>query len=141
MKKILVATDGSENSERALIEAKEYAKCSGAEITILTIVEYLVMKPYASVEYPVMPDNEELEDVGESVLTNSLKLFTDFNGKLNTKLRRGNPADEIIREADSEDYDLVVMGSKGLGVFSRTILGSVSNKVLNNSKKNILIVK
>ena len=141
MKKILVTTDGSENSERALIEAKEYAKCTGGEVTILTIVEYLVIQPYVSVEYPVMPDNEELEHVGESVLENSLKLFDNFKGEVKTKLRRGNPADQIIREADSEDYDLIIMGSKGLGTFSRTILGSVSNKVLNNSKKNILIVK
>lgn len=141
MKKILVATDGSENSERALMEAKAYAECSGGKVTILTIVEYLVMKPYASVEYPVMPANEELENVGESVLTNSLKLFDGFKGDVDTKLRRGNPADEIIREADEGDYDLIIMGSKGLGVFSRTILGSVSNKVLNNSMKNILIIK
>lgn len=141
MKKILVATDGSENSERALIEAKKYAECTGGEVTILTIVEYLVMKPYTSVEYPIMPDNEELESVGESVLTNSLKLFDDFKGKVDTKLRRGNPADEIIREAKSGDYDLIIMGSKGLGTFSRTILGSVSNKVLNNSMRNVLIIR
>ncbi len=141
MKKILVATDGSENSERALIEAKKYAECSGGEVTILNIVEYLVLNPYTSVEYPVIPDNEELEDVGESVLKNSLQLFDDFKGKVNTKLRRGNPANEIIREADSGEYDLIIMGSKGLGTFSRTILGSVSNKVLNNSIKNILIIQ
>lgn len=141
MKKILVATDGSENSERAIIEAKKYAEWSGAELTILTVVEYLVMRPYTSVEYPVMPDNEDLETVGESVLTNSLKLLNDFKGEVNTKLRRGNAADEIIKEASSGDFDLVIMGSKGLGIFSRTLLGSVSHKVLNNSTKNILIVK
>ncbi len=141
MKKILVATDGSENSERALIEARKYAECVGGELTILTIIEYLVMMPYPGVEYPVMPDNEELDNVGESVLTNSLKLFSDFKGKLNTKLRRGDAAEEIIREADGGDYDLIIMGSKGLGVFSRTILGSVSHKVLNHSKKNILIIR
>lgn len=141
MKKILVATDGSENSERALIEAKKYAGWSGAELTILSVVEYLVMRPYIATEYPIMPDNEDLENVGESVLINSLKLFDDFKGIVNTKLRRGNPADEIIREASSGDYDLIILGSKGLGVFSRTLLGSVSHKVLNNSTKNILIIK
>lgn len=141
MKKILVTTDGSENSERALVEAKDYAECTGAEVTILSIVEYLVMNPYTGVEYPVMSADEELENVGESVLKNSLKIFDGFEGKVDTKLRRGNPANEIIREADSEDYDLIIMGSKGLGTFSRTILGSVSNKVLNNSMKNVLIIK
>ena len=99
MRRILVTTDGSENSERALTEARRYAEYSGGEITILTVVDYLIMKPYAGVELAVLPDNEELENVGQSVLDNSLKLFEGFTGELNTKLRRGNPGDEIIKEA------------------------------------------
>ena len=141
MKKILVPTDGSENSKRALIEAKEYAECTGGEVTIITIVESLVMKLYTTVEFHAMPDNEELESVGQSVLEDSLKLFEDFKGEVNTKLKRGNPADEIIKEADAGNYDLIIMGSKGQGTFSRTILGSVSNKVLNHSKKDVFVVK
>ncbi|MGO1470886.1 MAG: universal stress protein, partial [Tissierella sp.] len=61
--------------------------------------------------------------------------------ELNVKLRRGDPADAIIKETEKEDYDLVVMGSRGLGTFSRAILGSVSNKVLNHVETNVLIVK
>lgn len=141
MKKILVTTDASENAKRALLAAKEYAECSGGEITIITVVDYVVMKPYAGVEYPVLPDDEKLDNVGESVLEEALGLFEDFQGTVHTKLRRGNPADEIIKEAESEDYDLIVMGSRGHGSFSRMILGSVSHKVLNHTKKNVCIIK
>ena len=141
MRKILVTTDGSDNSERALIEARKYAEWSGGEITIMTVVDYLVMKPYAGVELPILPDNEELENVGQSVLDNALKLFEGFTGELKTKLRRGNPGDEIIKESEADDYDLIIMGSRGRGTFSRAILGSVSNKVLNHTKKNVTIIK
>lgn len=141
MNNILVTTDGSENSERALAEARRYAECSGGQVTILTVVDYLIVRPYVGVEYPVLPDNEELENVGHSVLENALKVFEGFTGKVDTKLRRGNPGDEIIKEANGEEYDLVIMGSRGHGTFSRAILGSVSNKVLNHTKKNVLIIK
>lgn len=141
MKKILVTTDASENSKRALLEAKKFAECSGGQVTILSVVDYVVMKPYAGVDYPVMPDDEKLENVGESVLESALELFKDFQGTVDTKLRRGNPADEIIKEAEGGDYDLIVMGSRGHGTFSRMILGSVSNKVLNHTKKNVCIIK
>lgn len=141
MVKILVATDGSENSQRALVEARKYAECTGGEITILTVVDYLVLRPYMGVEFPVSPDDESLDNVGQSVLDNGLKSFEGFNGEVNTKLRRGNSGDEIIREATDGDYDLIIMGSRGHGTFSRTILGSVSHKVLNHTKKNVFIVK
>ncbi len=133
MEKILVATDGSANAERALLEAKKHAQCSGGEITILTIVE--------SLGYQTIFIDDALNDLGESAFKNTLKLFDDFNGVVNTKLKKGHPADEILKEAENGDYDLIVMGSRGLGAFSRTILGSVSNKVLNHAKTNVLIVK
>lgn len=138
MKKILVATDGSDNSERTLIEAKKQAEYSGGEITILTIIEPL---RYATLGYEPVFIAEILEEKGESLLKNSLKLFEDFKGEVNTKLRKGNPADEILKESEEGEYDLIIMGSRGLGAFSRTILGSVSNKVLNHTNKNVLIIK
>lgn len=133
MKNILVATDGSHNSERALIEAKKHAEHSSGEITILTITEPL--------GYQTRFVDEVLEKESEKILKNSLNLFKDFKGEVNTKLKRGNSADEILEEAEEGEYDLIVIGSRGLGAFSRTFLGSVSNKILNHSKINVLIVK
>ena len=45
------------------------------------------------------------------------------------------------KEAKEGDYDLIVMGSRGQGAFSKALLGSVSKKVLNHAEKNVLIVK
>lgn len=141
MEKILVATDGSANSERALLEAKKYAEHSGGNLTILNIIKPLGYTTWGYQTISIEETNETLEKEGEKLLKNSLQLFEDFKGEVNAKFRRGNPADEILNEAEEGDYDLIIMGSRGLGAFSRTILGSVSNKVLNHTKRNVLIVK
>lgn len=139
-KKILVAVDGSKNSERAVIEAKKYAELITAEITLLTVIKPLATAYYGNMELSKV-DSEKLESGKEAVLNNALKLFEGYNGEVHTKLRKGNPADEILKEAEDGEYDLIVMGSKGLGAFSRTILGSVSNKILNHTRTNVLIIK
>lgn len=139
MEKILVATDGSDNSERALIEAKKYAEYLDGEVTILTIVETLGR--YTTIEYQPKDLVEELETEGQRILEDSLKIFGDFKGQVKTKLRKGNSADEILKEAKEGDYDLIVMGSRGLGTFSRAMLGSVSSRVLNHIDMDVLIIK
>lgn len=142
MKKILVTTDGSKNGEKALLEAKSLAEALGADIDILNVVKDAAINPYAVVNSYNMQTAKDLEEAGEEVLEESLKLFEGFKGEVNTKIRTGDPGDEIIKEAENGKYDLVVMGSRGLGTFSRAMLGSVSNKVLNHAKtNNILIVK
>lgn len=139
--KILVAADGSDNSERAVIEAKKFGEVFGGEVTILTVIKSIVVGHYAYLEPPKEDENEKLEEAGELILSESLKIFDDFKGEVKTKIRKGNPADEILHEAEEEEYDLIILGSRGLGVFSRSFLGSVSNKVLNHTDTNVLIIK
>ena len=140
-KKILVAVDGSENSKRALLEAKKYGEGFSGDITILSVVKPMVPGHYSYLKPPTPEDNKVLEDASKFLLQESLKAFDGYSGDVEAKLRRGNPADEILREAEEEGYDLIVMGSRGLGVFSRSFLGSVSNKVLNHADTNILIIR
>lgn len=138
--KILVAVDGSKNSERALIEARKQAEYADGEITILTVMKPLAIPYYGNAELAKV-DNENIEIAKQEILDVALENLEDFAGEIKTKLRKGNPGDEILEEADEGAYDLIVMGSRGLGAFSRTILGSVSNKVLNHTKINVLTVK
>ena len=94
MKKVLVPIDGSDNSKRALIEAKNYAQCIDGEITILTVIETLGR--YTTVGYQLLPIDNKMKDLSQSLLENALELMDDFKGKKVSKLRKGNPADEII---------------------------------------------
>lgn len=142
MEKILVTTDGSKNSTKALLEAKKYAEMSGAGIDILSVINDSFLYAYMEEKYYSLGrTEEEMNEFGKELLAESLKMFDDFDGELNVKLRTGDPGDEIIKEAEKVGYDLIIMGSRGLGTFSKAILGSVTNKVINHVKTNVLIVK
>lgn len=142
MKKILVTTDGSKNATKALLKAKKLAESLDAKVTILNVMKDTVVNPYATLDYKTITQmNEDLERVGEKILDNALILFEDFKGEVAVNLLRGDPGDVIIKEAAEGDYDMLVMGSRGLGTFSRAMLGSVSNKVLNHVKTDVFIVR
>lgn len=141
MEKILVATDGSANSKRALIEAKKYAENLDSTITIVNVVKPLSYTTLGYQAIDIQPHCTTFREIGASILKESLKFCDDFEGEVNTILREGSPAEQILQEAEEGNYDLIVMGNRGLGVFSKTLLGSVSTKVLNHTKRNVLIVK
>lgn len=141
MKKILVPIDGSDSSKRALDRAKKIAQCMGSEITILNVVV-----PITSFRnMPNLATIQEVENIDQNnskkLLKSALDSLNDFTGKVETKTRLGNAAEEIINEAEGGGYDTVIMGSRGQGVFSRTLLGSVSDKVVHHSKVSVFIVK
>lgn len=140
IKKILVTIDGSKNAERALFEAKKQMDCSNAQVTILTVVKPLFLPYYGKSEI-LKQDTKAIEETKRELLKDSVEQLADVSGEVQTKMREGDPAEEIIAESEEFDYDLIIMGSKGLGVFARALLGSVSSKVLNHSKTNVLIVK
>lgn len=140
-KKILVAVDGSDNSKRALSEARRYAEMSDAKVTILTVLDHNFALHYIRAKDPKTNEDENLEKAGEVILKEALNFFDDFDGEVYTSLRDGYPASEILEEAEFGEFDLIIMGSRGLGAFSRTFLGSVSNKVLNYSKSDVLIIR
>lgn len=142
MKKILVTTDGSRNATKALLKSKELAKAFDAKIDILTIAKDVISNPYLTIEYSaVHPSQKDFEALAKKILQDAKSNFDDSDIEVNTKLLRGNAAEMIMEEIEDNDYDLVVMGSRGLGTFSRTILGSVSQKVLNHVDTSVLIVK
>ena len=53
----------------------------------------------------------------------------------------GNPVDEIVQEAASDVYDMVIMGAHGHGAIAGTVMGSVSRRVLRRCKKPVLLVR
>ena len=57
------------------------------------------------------------------------------------KLEAGDPAEEIVAEATTGGYDVVVVGSRGHGALGRLFLGSVSQGVLHHAKRPVLVVK
>lgn len=141
IEKILLAVDGSEYSDRALMKAKQIGTVLNSEITILYVTEDLVSYPYVSGGIDIASLQKVFKEQGEKVLDTAMEKFQDYKGKVERLIKSGNPGSEIIKVSEEENYTLIVMGSRGLGVISRAMLGSVSNKVVNGAKVSVLIAR
>lgn len=137
--KVLVATDGSGFSHRALKVAVEHAKRFQSEILLLFVFKQ--PRNYgtfsgSSVEY----SEEQIEEISRKIFEATIKDIDTTGVTINTKLRLGKPAIEIIEEAN-EDVDLIVMGNRGHGTVTGAVTGSVAQKVLRLASCPVLVVK
>lgn len=153
--KILVCTDGSEHSQKALKKASEVAeRCTVDELAIIHICEGKFHLPHHEVSggkgYAVtdadmqyMKDQYMMQkDKGERILKQALKVFEDKNITARTIMKEGSPAHTIKDVAAGEGFDMIFIGSRGLGGLKRVILGSVSNAVVQEVENcSIVIVK
>ena len=141
-RRILIPTDGSARSDAAIDMGVKLAKNLGAEVTVLHIVPKIPQ--YAQLDYSgasYRAFTEELEKFGEQMLLLVEEKYFDSGLKLETKLCKGNPSHEICLEAKEGRYDLIVMGSRGLGEVKGFLMGSVSSKVVKHADCPVLIVK
>lgn len=141
MKRILVPVDGSEDSVKALNKAKEIGLLNSSEILILTVVNSQRDNPYIIEQDYTSELSKKNIEKGKRILEASLEVIGDYPGNVKTMLRNGDVAETIIDIAEDESYDLIVMGRRGANISSRSLLGSVSNKVLNYAPKSVLVVK
>ncbi|MDH3766175.1 MAG: universal stress protein [Nitrosopumilus sp.] len=134
---ILVPLDGSRYSEKALLHACDMAKNYQSQLILLYVVEKLIsINPLDRKAYLEM-----LRKVGNNVLVKGKKTALKQGIDSKIVLKEGNIANEIIKLAKKEQCNLIIVGNKGLGATARFFLGSVSNKLANNSPCSILIVK
>lgn len=146
MYRILVATDGSEHSEKVVKEALPLAEAINAEVTVMTAVGEYVFSPRVSIQFS--EDNwarikEQLKEEAEEIVEKAAKAFREKGLTVTTEtvISRQSPADAICEVATRGEYNLVVLGSRGLRGIKQAFLGSVSNKVAHCSGVNVLIVK
>lgn len=141
-RRILIPTDGSTRSDAAIEMGVNLAKSVGAEVMVLHVVPKIPQ--YAQLDYSGTSYKafiEELEKFGEQMLLLVKEKFADSGIKLETKMCKGNPSHEICLEAKEGRYDLIVMGSRGLGEVKGLLMGSVSSKVVKHADCPVLIVK
>lgn len=134
---ILVPLDGSDYSQKALIQACDLAKNHQSNL----ILVYVVDKPLSL----NLLDRKEylgiLRKFGEKVLIKGKETAKEEGIDATTIMKEGNIANEIVKLAKIKKCNLIIVGSKGLGATARFFLGSVSNKLATNSPCSILIVK
>lgn len=140
-KKILVATDASEFSRRALITALEIAQKYDAEVELLFVTYIKEVYWGNNVTYGILVPQDQIDEAGDLALQATLEGIDIGNVPLKKKKVQGYPATMILEEAEKEGIDLVVMGSHGYGPITGSILGSVSQRVLQRAGCPVLIVK
>jgi len=138
VKRILVPIDSSEIAERAMQQAIKINRFNEeAEVHILYVADInkLAINAYLSGNVLI-----EIEKAGQRILNAAKELFPE-GMKIVCAYRTGDPA-EAIRDYEKEiSADLIVMGSRGLGLVRGVLLGSVSKYVLEHAKCPVLIVK
>ena len=147
LKQILLATDGSANSRKALAFAVEMASRYDAELHVLHVIQNMEI-PVEVLEYISAEDIEDspasfyLEKIGQKIIQQSENECKKTGCEnVHTIVLRGDPADMIIEVAKDKQMDLIVLGSRGLRGVKGRLLGSVSRKVSHASEVSCLIVK
>ena len=134
--RILVPTDGSELSDKALEAAADFAKALGSSIVIITVIE-----PYSYTnlsEY--RPESIDQYDSRVKEMAQELVEKKDINCEV-VAFKSFSPAEAIIDAANEYNCDLIFMASHGRQGFAAVLLGSETQKVLTHSKIPVMVYR
>lgn len=149
IKNILVPIDGSEHSVRAMSYALDLAEKYSADIKLLSVAQPVVATGSMFLTQPILPPAstaiyvKEIEAAHEKILTETLRKAKESKPNINIskQLVNGRPADKIVKIANDGNFDLIVMGSQGAGGIKEFFLGSVSDRVADEARCPVLLVK
>jgi len=147
-KHILVPTDGSKLSLKAAREAASLARALKAKITAVYVTESW-MPPMlmegamvrGSLEQDRAAYDAATEKAAQAALGKVRKAAADGKVKCETVSISDSPWEGILKVAKQKKCDVIVMGSRGHGVVAGALLGSVTAKVLSNSKTPVLVCR
>lgn len=136
--KILLPTDGSEFSEHE-VERAIKALSDDGEIIILSVAAKLeATTPFQSKKNINSMNKKFLKEANENV-DNMAKKF-DQHVNVRKMVVTGLPSETIISVAEEEDVDLIIIAASGKSGIHRFFIGSVAEKVLRNSERDVLLV-
>jgi nucleotide-binding universal stress UspA family protein len=147
--KILLAIDGSIYSDAAIEEIARRPWPPESEVKVISVAETPIIgiEPWgAGLTVPAYFEEleksarEAAQRIIESALV-KLKTAEDKTLSVKSEIIQGSPSQVIVEEAERWGADLIVMGSRGLGVWNRLLLGSVSNGVVHHAKCSVEIVR
>jgi nucleotide-binding universal stress UspA family protein len=137
---ILVPVDGSDNSYRALDAALLLSEKLGSDITVIHVMEEVPITHIGS-EKMLNELLEAYKKENQDILLKCSEIANQRGLTIKTFLLQGNPASAILDYIKKEKFDLVIMGSRGLGKFKELILGSVSSKIVHHSPCAVLLIR
>jgi nucleotide-binding universal stress UspA family protein len=144
--KILVATDASAASNRAVSMAAYLAAKHDAKLLILHVIRDMQlpakMKDEPELEAFANKREDILRQVAETILHEAeVRAKRDGAKDVQTAIGSGDPASSVIGFASRRNIDIIVIGTRGLGKAQGILMGSVSRKITNNAEANCLVVR
>lgn len=159
MKRILIAYDGSETSKIAIKELEQLIiKNEGTELCLLSVCNISNPHTNAMMQRNIKDkavekiqrkhDEKEKKEHVQRIKEQLTEIKDDLDNKgiiaevkVLTTEGNANPGEVICEYTEENDFNLIVVGSRGLGNVKKVVLGSVSNYIVNNSKLPVLVIK
>ena len=142
--RVLVGADGSRGSDFTISALARFADPAGTKIAVISVVPpyspLLFPDPGGAVHIPpeAVEQNQEIEkqmrNRAQRQAEGAAAQLRDGGFEVEAHIATGSPTEELLKEAESGDFDLVAVGSRGLGPFRRALLGSVSDHVVRHSR-------
>lgn len=147
--KILVATDGSGHSERAVEMTTNFRFPVPCEIKIVSVIETQIPLNLDIYGGGYVPPVVELEkaarenalEVLENAKRKILEVFEGENVLITTEVLNGSPESQIVETAEKMGANLIIVGSHGYNTWERLLLGSVSDSVVHHAPCSVLVVR
>jgi nucleotide-binding universal stress UspA family protein len=137
IKNILVPVDGSEGSDRAITHAISIAEICEAKLNFLYVANINPLAINACLSDAIL---EAVTKAGNVIIDRAMEMVPSGIEK-EAFSETGSPAVVILDFATSNNADLIVMGSRGLGIVKGVLLGSVSQYIVEQARCPVLVVK
>ena len=137
VKNILVPVDGSEGSDRAITQAISMAEALDAKLNFLYVANINQLAINACLSDAIL---EAVTKAGNVILDRAMEMVPTGIDK-EAFSETGSPAVVILDFAAANDIELIIMGSRGLGIVKGVLLGSVSQYIVEQAKCPVLVVK
>lgn len=138
IKKVLIATDGSEYTKEAVSTGLELAKILGADVTALYVIDQTSFVSFP-IDSSIVSVYSLLENEGKRAVEDVRKEGEELGVKVNPVVAEGSPTRKIVEMA--ADMDLVVMGTLGRSAISKLFMGSVAERVTRYAPCPVLVVR
>lgn len=150
--RVLAAVDGSTAALHALETLCELFDLRSAEVCLMHVTETPWVEPAEGDEFLTYSEEdkeqsetgaieEELTREGSDVIEQAREVLRPYRVSVLTRMDQGNPANEILSEAERGQYDLVIAGATGVRDLKHSMLGSVSAKIAWNAPCSVLVVR
>jgi nucleotide-binding universal stress UspA family protein len=134
----LVPLDGSEHSNRALEAAVQIAKKVGGKITLSHVYS---VSPSAITPMQVYRYAQAMRKNGKAVLAEGKKKAKAEGVQVETLLLDGHTVEEILKTAREGNFNLIVIGARGMGRMKELLMGSVSDGVTKHAPCPVLVIR